>query len=132
MLHTQKHTHISHSLFVSLSSLHFQNHIASTKKYAHQELLRVSAHPLVQSVQSLELKCPLIGKCEFLTVLYFHFFVKSDSLFVVSKYIIKSKRKVVSLENLLIETGQRILHLVSKRKVSTTLGTKNASLRTQL
>jgi hypothetical protein len=67
--HTHTHTHISHSLIVLLSNLHFQNHIASTKKYAHQEFLRASAHSVVQSVQSLELKCSLIGKCEFLTFL---------------------------------------------------------------
>jgi hypothetical protein len=51
---------------------------------------------------------------------------------MASKYIIKLKRKVVSLVNLLIEAGQRILNLESQRKVSTALGTKKASLRTQL
>jgi hypothetical protein len=49
-----------------------------------------------------------------------------------SKYIIKSKRKVVSLVNLLIKAVQRILSLESQRKLSTTLGAKKASLRTQL
>jgi hypothetical protein len=51
------------------------------------------------------------------------------------KYIIKSKRKVVSVVNLLIEAGQKILNLESQSKVSTALGTKKkkkARLRTQL
>jgi len=50
---------------------------------------------------------------------------------MASKYIIKSKRKVVSVVNLLIEAGQRILNIESQINVSTALGTKQkASLRT--
>jgi len=43
---------------------------------------------------------------------------------VASKYITKSKRKVVSVVNLLIEAGQSILNLESQSKMCTALGKK--------
>jgi len=43
---------------------------------------------------------------------------------MASKYVIKFKRKVVSVVNLLIEAGQRILNLERRSIVSTALGTK--------
>jgi hypothetical protein len=43
---------------------------------------------------------------------------------MASKYVIKLKRIFVSVVNLLIEAGQRILNLERQSTVSTALGTK--------